>query len=88
MSFLNLKMKRIAEIDPTAEATLSSGRYESLAIKRIETECFLLITADNVPRVLSKPGGTAITFRHAWQIRNWLRSRFNIDADTIAVDTY
>lgn len=81
-------MPRPPDLDSTVANLLRTGAYDSLAIKRIDVDCFLLITAAGIPRVLAKPSGTAITFRHAWQVRDWLKAHFNITPDQIPVETY
>ena len=72
---------------PLAEA-LRERAFESLAIKRSRDHCYLVVTIGGTAHVLSTPKGKAMRFRHAWQVREWLQSQFQIEAGSIPVETY
>jgi len=73
---------------PAVEDTLQSRSFDSLAIKRIGRECYLVITIAGVTHVVTDKTGRHMTFRHAWQIRDWLKQRFEIESETIPVEIY
>lgn len=74
--------------DTTIEDALRSRTFESLAIKRIERECYLVVTMNGATHILTNDDGDHITFRHAWQIREWLLQKFQIATETIPVEIY
>ena|SRR5687768_16558832 len=74
--------------DSVVEDALRERTFESLAIKRRRDHCYLVVTIVGATRVLSNSDGQAMSFRHAWQIREWLQSQFQIAADSIPVETY
>lgn len=74
--------------DTAVEDALRSRTFDRLMIKRIDRECYLVVIMDGATRVLTNSDGGHMTFRHAWQIREWLRSKFQITAETIPVETY
>lgn len=73
--------------DTVVEDALRSRTFESLAIKRIDRECYLVVIVNGTTRVLTNSDGGHMTFRQAWQIREWLQSKFQITAETIPVET-
>ena len=73
--------------DTVVEDALRSRTFESLAIKRIDRECYLVVIVNGTTRVLTNSDDGHMTFRHAWQIREWLQSKFQITAETIPVET-
>lgn len=74
--------------DTTVEDALRAGTFDSLAIKRIDGQCYLVVTIAGATRVLTNPRGSHLTFRHAWQVREWLQQKFQITTETIPVETY
>jgi hypothetical protein len=81
-------MKHSAKADTTVEDALEARTFDSLSIKRIGRECHLVVTVAGTTRVLADRRGQPKSFRHAWQIREWLQSEFQIVADSIPVETY
>jgi hypothetical protein len=78
-------MKRI---NTEVENALRARSFDSLAIKRIDRECYLVVTVAGAPHILTDHAGRHMTFRHARQIRHWLQDRFQITTDSIAIETY
>ena len=74
--------------DTTIEDALRSRTFESLAIKRIDRECYLVVIVNGSTHVLTNDDGHHITFRHAWQVREWLLQKFQIATETIPVETH
>ena len=70
------------------EEALRARTFDSLAIKRIDQECYLVVTITGTTRVLTNRKGEHLKFRHAWQIREWLQHRFQIAADAIPIETH
>jgi hypothetical protein len=62
--------------------------YDSLEIRCSEDACFLVVTILGTPVVLGDGSGEAKSFRKAWQIREWLHSRFEIVVDRPANEDY
>jgi hypothetical protein len=81
-------MNHTAKSDTTVEDALRGRTFDGLAIKRIDRDCYLVVTVAGTPHVLGNRNGGPKTFRHAWQIREWLQSQFQITADSIPVETY
>ncbi len=81
-------MNHAAKSDTMVEDALRARTFDSLAIKRIGADCHLVVTVAGAPHVLGNRKGGPKTFRHAWQIREWLQSQFQITADSIPVETY
>jgi hypothetical protein len=74
--------------DPIVQDALRARTFDSLAIKRIDEECYLVVTVAGATRVLTNSKGDHMKFRHAWQIREWLQLQFQIATDAIPVETY
>jgi hypothetical protein len=81
-------MSRKQKRDTTVEDVLRSRSYDSLAIKRMDRDCYLVVGIAGVGHVLANREGDAMCFRHAWQIREWLQSQFQITVDSIPVEIY
>lgn len=68
-------------------AALESRSYERLFVKRRGPVCHLVIQlAGGVPHVFVDRFGTQVTYRHAWQIRDWLASRLGIAREDVPVE--
>jgi hypothetical protein len=65
---------------------LASGDYASLAVHRLQQSCYLIINAHGAAHVLVNDQGRAQTFRHVWQIKDWLQQAFGIAADKVSVN--
>jgi hypothetical protein len=76
------------KIDTAVEDALRARSFDSLAIKRIDRKCYLVVTIAGAPHVLADHTGHHMTFRHARQIRQWLQDRFQIVTDSIPIETY
>jgi hypothetical protein len=81
-------MNRGQKRNTTVEDALRSRSFDSLAIKRMGRDCYLVVVIAGVGHVLANREGRAMCFRHAWQIREWLQSQFQITVDSIPVETY
>ena len=62
--------------ETTIEDALRARSFETLAIKRIDRECYLVVTIAGTARVLTDRKGDRMMFRHAWQVRDWLQDSF------------
>ena len=67
------------------EESLRLKSYKSIFLKRRGDECFLIIDIDGTPHVLPKMDGKPRIYRHIWQLKDWLRLKFNIDVDSLEV---
>jgi hypothetical protein len=70
------------------ELALRFRTYDSLEIRCAEDACYLVVNILGTPTVLGDGSGEAKGFRHAWQIREWLHSRFEIVLDRPASADY
>ena len=81
---MNMTGKR----DTTVEDALRAKAFDKLEIKRINNECYLVVTIVGETRVLTDKKGKHKTFRHVWQLRNFLREKFDVVVESIPVETY
>jgi hypothetical protein len=65
---------------------LREKKFERLAIKRFEANCYLIIVVDGRSYVFADHAGQKKEYRHAWQVRSWLKSTFGISTDSIPVE--
>lgn len=79
-------MEHAAESDDVRLA-LEQRSFDRPAIKRVGRECYLVVSVRGHDCVLSRRGGGAQTFRHAWQIREWLQSQYGIGGIEIPVES-
>lgn len=70
------------------ELALRFRTYDSLDIRCSEDACYLVVTILGTPVVLGDGSGNAKPFRKAWQIREWLHSRFEIVVDRPESENY
>ena len=75
----------MSKTDSMLEAVLRERAFESLAIKRFDRECYLVVKTGEAAHVLADEAVLPIKFRYAWQIREWLQQKFQIVADDISV---
>jgi hypothetical protein len=64
---------------------LKSGVYQSLAIKRHDRECYLLIDIDGSPHVFVNKHGKPQTYRNIWQVKEWLEEKYGVNTEGIEV---
>ena len=64
---------------------LESRNYERLFIRRNGSSCWLIIRLEGEDRVFVNKFGESPSYRHAWQVRKWLRERFDIDSESVPV---
>ena len=81
-------MSESEETNESVEDALRLKTFDSLAIKRSGDRCFLVVTISGVARVFANRRGQAVSFRHVWQIREWLQSQFQIAGDAVPVETF
>ncbi len=67
-------------------SALREKRFERLAIKRLDAKCYLVIFVDGRSLVFADHAGKKKQYRHAWQIRSWLKKAFGISADALPVE--
>lgn len=64
---------------------LRSRSYEGLFIRRTESCCYLIIRLEGEDRTFVNQFGKSPEYRHAWQIRKWLREHFGIEPESVPV---
>lgn len=62
---------------------LENKSFEGLMIWRSESSCYLVIAADGEKHVHLNKQGEKKIFRHAWQIKEWLKDQYGIDESQI-----
>lgn len=65
---------------------LSAKAYDALLIRRFEKNCFLVIEINGEAHVHVNESGKPKQYRHVWQIKDWLKERFNISPDEVALE--
>jgi hypothetical protein len=66
--------------------TLENHDFSALRIKRVQSDCYLIIDHIGKSKVLVNKKGKPYIFRHAWQIKDWLKSKFGIDPNSLKVE--
>lgn len=64
---------------------LESRGYERLFIRRSGSSCWLIIRLEGKDCVFVNQMGKSPSYHHAWQVRKWLRERFDIDSQSVPV---
>ncbi len=64
---------------------LRSKQYASLEAVRVGRDCYLVVHAAGECHVYVDAHGKRPTFRHAWQIKEWLSHKFDIAIDDLPV---
>jgi hypothetical protein len=67
---------------------LESRSYEALSIKRHGSSCWLIIRLNGEDHCFLNRFGKTPQFHHAWQIRDWLKERFGIAPESVAVEVF
>ena len=67
-------------------SALRDKKFERLAIKRFDEKCYLIIVLEGHSHVFSDHAGAKKEYRHAWQVRDWLKAAFGISPDSVAVE--
>lgn len=67
-------------------AALESRSYKGLCVKRYGRHCCLVIRLADEDRVFVNRLGNCVEYRHAWQVRDWLRERFRIPESEVTID--
>ena len=70
----------------TMMVALRERTYERLEIKRRGSTCYLVIAFDGEAHVFVNHKGERKEYRHAWQVRDWLMTTFDIPADSVPVE--
>ena len=66
---------------------LESRSYRRLFVRRSGATCHLVIhLVDQPPHVFVDRFGRQMSYRHAWQVRDWLESRFGIPPEDVPVE--
>ena len=87
-SLLSNEIKCAERQKQALELALRFRTYDSLEIRCSDDACYLVVTVLGAPTVLGDGSGEAKGFRHAWQIREWLHSRFEIVVDRPPSEDY
>lgn len=87
-SLLNTEAKSAERQKQALELALRFRTYDSLEICCSDDACYLVVTILGTPTVLGDGSGEARGFRQAWQIREWLHSRFEIVVDRPESEDY
>ncbi len=72
---------------PQFDEILRTGQYRSLEAVRVGRDCYLVVHMLTEVHVYVDPTGKRPTFRHAWQIGDWLSQKFGIAVDSLPVRT-
>ena len=75
-----------APAKPNLDDILSSRTYEKLEARRYGRECCLIVQVDGIPWVYFNNPGKRLAFRHAWQFKEWLSQRFDIQIEHLPVE--
>ncbi len=75
-----------SELDNLKEV-IRSRTFDELIIKRVESDCYLIVMTCGKAKVYADRLGKHKIYRHAWQIRDWLSSTFGIPPETVRVET-
>lgn len=67
-------------------SALREKRFERLAIKRFDESCYLIIAIAGREHVFADHAGKKKEYRHAWQIRDWLKTSFDVSPDSVPVE--
>ena len=65
---------------------LRSRTYERLQVKRYGDRCCLILQIGGRGRTFVNRFGECVWYRHAWQVRDWLRDTFAIPTNEVEVD--
>lgn len=87
-SLLSNEIKSAERQKQALELALRFRTYDSLEIRCSDDACYLVVTVLGAATVLGDGSGEAKGFRHAWQILEWLHSRFEIVVDRPANEDY
>lgn len=66
---------------------LRRKQYDSLEVVRAGRDCFLVVHAAGEGHVYVDSQGKRPSFRHAWQIREWLLQKFDLAIEDLPVRT-
>lgn len=64
---------------------LREQTFERLGIRRLGSQCYLLVTRGGETHVFVDRHGRQKTYRHAWQVREWLENSFGIHPATVGI---
>jgi hypothetical protein len=68
------------------DSILMDNNFETLSIVRAGRDCYLVINAGGKSQVYSDNRGKKKVYRHAWQLKDWLKKAFGIESDAIQVN--
>ena len=72
----------------THDEILKTRDYDSLWVCRTNNLCSLIVVARGESHVYADAKGKTRKFRHAWQIKDWLRQKYGIEIERLEVKTY
>lgn len=78
--------KPTANLHQEQVVALAKGDYESLAVNRLQRSCYLIIYRNDAAHVLVNAEGRAQTFRHVWQVKDWLQQSFGTVVEHLEVN--
>jgi hypothetical protein len=67
-------------------SALREKTFQRLTIKRLGEKCYLVVVVAGRAHVFADHAGEKKEYRHAWQIRDWLKRSFDISPDSVAVE--
>jgi hypothetical protein len=67
-------------------SALRNRDYERLLIRRVKSDCYLVVVQAQGTHVYVDRFGRQVARRHAWEIREWLQREFGIAPDDVAVE--
>ena len=80
-------MKTDQQSEEDMIAALRENTFERLMIRRLRSQCYLIITIGDAAHVLCDSNGVSKQYRHAWQIREWLQDSFGILPELVPVES-
>jgi len=80
-------MKTEQQSEEDILTALRENTFERLLIRRLRSQCYLIITIGDTAHVLCDSKGISKQYRHAWQIREWLKDSFGIQPELVPVES-
>ncbi len=65
---------------------LENQSFERLEIKRLDGFCYFIIHLNDNSHIFVDKVGNRKEYRHAWQITDWLKTKFGIEKNKIKFD--
>ena len=70
------------------DAILRTQEYQELWVCRTGKVCRLVVVANGKSHIYSDTQGKTREFRHAWQIKEWLHQKYDIEIKQLEIKTF